>query len=365
MPLMPGMSMVSYPSALAVALFYRACLVAAVVIALGAFAARGWLARMARAEDDASPAVAPYRNTLALWLGALWTLDAILQAQPEMATRFIGGFLAPLLAGQPAPVADLIRVGMRLWGTSPIWFNVFAAFLQLLIGLAILLSRDGAPLRRLALAASIAWGVAVWCMGEAFGSVFSAGGPLVGSPGSVFLYMAAAALLLLPRSHWEAGGRLWRWLPVGFAAFFALTTLLEALPAAGWWTASGLATYVGGMARMPQPALVAAPLAAWAASLARHPDAWNAAIVAAGLTLLLAWLVRPRSALTLWATVAWTLLVWYFGQDFGVLGGMGTDPNTGAILLVFAVLWGERIGVFGHVAERAPLRGLLANARER
>jgi hypothetical protein len=363
MPLMPAMAMASYPSPLAVALFYRACLVAAVTAALALFLARVWLAEAARAPDAPSPSTR-YRNTLAFWLGALWVLDAVLQAQPLMATRFLGGVVAPLLGGQPTVVADLIRLGMRLWGTSPVWFNVLATFSQLLLGLGLLMSRDGSRLRQIALWLSMAWGLVVWAVGEAFGSLLHRGGALVGSPGSALLYAAAAALLLLPRERWEDAA-LWQLLQRGFAAFFALLTLLEVLPANAWWTAGGLGGFVQTMARMPQPGIVAAPLAAWADSLTAHPVAWNAAIAASTLALAIAWLVAPKRRSTLYATLAWTLLLWYFGQDFGVLGGMATDPNTGAILLVFGVLWGERLGVFGRARARDALMPGAAALRER
>lgn len=365
MPPMPGMTMVAYPSALAEALFYRSALVAAVATALALIAARGWL-RLAARPDAGAPASpsARYRNTLAVGIGVLWLVDGVLQAQPLMATRFLGGLVAPLAVGQPAPVAAIVQVGVRLWGLSPLWFNVLAALTQLLIGLGLVFSRDGSRLRRTALWLSIAWGLAVWSAGEAFGSLAHDGGPLVGSPGSVLLYIVAAALLLLPRERWD-GVRLWRAVPIGFAAYFGLMTLLQALPADGWWRPSGLAAFVAAMARMPQPALAARPLALWALSLHAHPTAWNAAIVASTLALGAAWLARPHSPATLWATLAWTLLLWSFGQDFGVLGGMGTDPNTGAVLLVYALVWGERLGVFGRAGARQPALRSRAPARER
>ena len=364
MPLMPGMTMATYPSAVTVGLFYRACLVVAVVGVLAAVAGRSWLRRAAPGPDGEG--VSPYRNALALWLGALWLLDGVLQAQPEMATRFVGGLLAPLLAGQPAPVADVVRFGMRLWEVSPVWFNVLAVFLQIAIGLALLFARDGSRLRRLALATSIAWGLAVWMVGEAFGSLFAGGGVLSGSPGSVFLYILAAALVLLPARHWRTdGGAVWRWVPTGFVAFFALAALLQVLPAEGWWAPGSLSAYVSAMAQMPQPALVAAPLGAFAAVLARGAVAWNVAIAASAVVLALGWWRAPARAATLWATVAWTLLVWYFGQDFGVLGGMGTDPNTGAILLVFVLVLAERLGALARHPERVPGVALVAGAQER
>lgn len=352
MPLMPGMTMASYPSIIAEGLFYRACLVVAVVVVLGAVASHRWLAQAARSPYAQRPAGAAARDTLAYWLGALWVLDGFLQAQPLMATRFVGGFLGPLLNGQPGPVAALIHLGMRVWGVSPIWFNVLATFLQLLVGLALLFGRDGSPLRRAALIVSIAWAAVVWSVGEAFGSLFRGGGALVGSPGSVFVYGVAALLLLQPDRAWQ-DGRIWRWMAGGFAALFAFDAVLQVLPFEGWWQTGALSAYVLGMAGMPQPFVLAWPLAAWAGLLGANAVGWNLAITAASAALCVAWLVRPGSTYVWWATIVWIVAFWYLGQDFGVLGGMGTDPNTGAILLAFAIVWGRHVGVLGRVRDRA------------
>src|SRR5579875_704199 len=216
MPLMPGMTMAAYPSAVAVALFYRALLASAIFLTLVVLAGRRTLRRQLESEHHAPPDVASLRNLLAYWLGALWVLDGFLQMQPEMVTRFIGGFLAPLLHGEPGWVRLVVEGGIRVWSVSPIWFNVGAAIIQLGIGLALLFSHEDAPLRRRALYVSIGWGLLVWCGGEAFGSMFSGGGPLVGSPGSAVLYVLTAALLLLPADRW-ASRRFWRGLTFGVA----------------------------------------------------------------------------------------------------------------------------------------------------
>lgn len=344
---MPGMVMASYPSVVADELFYRACLVVAVVLGLGLVAARRWVVRVARDGPPPDPGTALYRNILARWLGALWLLDGLLQLQPLMATRFVGGLLAPLIPGQSAPVAAIIEAGVRLCSVSPIWFNVGAAYLQLCIGLSLLFGQDGSRLRRGALWASLLWGVVVWSVGEALGSLFDGGSALLGSPGSVLLYMAGAALVLMPDAWWRQG-RPWRILPGAFAAFFALMAFLQWWPPSGWWDPGTLSSFVGSMGRMPQPAVFAAPLLAWAKSLGLHPVLWNAVIGGSCAALAGAWLAWPRRRATVFATAAWTLLVWYWGQDFGVLGGKGTDPNTGAILLVYALLWARRTGIVGH-----------------
>ena len=45
-----------------------------------------------------------------------------------------------------------------------------------------------------------------------------------------------------------------------------------------------------------------------------------------------------------------TLSTWWFGQDFGVLGGMGTDPNSGVVVLLVLGTYAQMIAlpVLGH-----------------
>lgn len=338
MPLMPGMG--TYPPVVADGLFYRALLVLGAAL-LGIILV--WRLVRGKARGEARPVVeSPLRRSLASALGALWLLDGLLQAQPLMVTRFVGGLLAPLLVGQPAPVASLIRFGMRLWGLDPIWWNVFATYLQLAIGVILLFSRSE-RLRRSALIASVVWAAVVWSAGEAFGSLFDGGGAFVGSPGSVLLYGLSALLLLAPASRWPLDRlvQLGRW---AFSGYFLLIAFLQVWPANGWWRGN-LAAWVGGMAAMPQPGPLRALLGAFAGTLGAHPLAWNAGLAGSALFLAAAWWFWPNARATLLATFSWTLAVWVLGQDLGALGGMGTDPNTGAVLLIWLGLWARFLRV--------------------
>jgi hypothetical protein len=343
-PSMPGMGPVAGPNAAAESLYYGGLLVVAAALCLVVWLERRRLGPwMGVATGPPAGGAAAARNLLAYLIGGLWLLDAFLQAQPAMVTHFVGGLLAPLTAGQPAPVAALLRLGVEAWRLSPVGSNLLATVVQFLIGAALLFSQDGAPIRRPAVWASLAWALWVWGFGEGFGGVLAGGGALTGAPGSAVLYAAAAALLLAPASVWESG-RVWRWASRGVAGLFALSALLQAWPAAGWWGASTFGGYVRAMAAMPQPSWLAAPLAAFGRAVASDPVPWNAALVVSSALLAAAWLVAPASRLTLWASILWTVAVWYLGQDFGVMGGMGTDPNTGAVMLAFWIVWGTRRG---------------------
>jgi len=347
------MVMTTYPSALAVGLFYRACLVVGVAAVLTAWLGRRHLARWAAPRPLpaglAETVAARFQAWLAYGLGFLWLLDGVLQAQPLMVTHFVGGVVLPVLAGQPAILRAVIELGIRVWTVSPMWWNVGAAYLQACIGIALLFGRGDSPLRRAALWTSLGWGLVVWAVGEGFGGVFAGGGPLTGAPGSALLYALGAALALAPLTDRPA--RIGTWLRSTFAAYFVLMAALAAWPAAGWWQGAVLGGYIRAMAEMPQPAAIADVLEA-AARLASHaPVAVNGAVVASSVVLAGLWVALPRARGTWLGTLVWTLAVWLFGQDFGVLGGMGTDPNTGGIVLVFVVLWARYGGQLAGAAQ--------------
>lgn len=290
-------------------------------------------ARRAHTESlDGSSAYPHAYEWLARAVGALWLLDGLLQAQPLMITRFIGGFLAPMLQGQPALVEALMNFSIRFWGINPVIWNEFATWIQIGIGLAMLFGA-GTVWRRVGLWASLGWGLVVWIGGEAFGSLFVSGSWLAGTPGSVLLYMLAAVLLLAPASYWNSP-RAAKALRAAMFNLWALSAFLQAWPASGWWHGQTLSAYVTSMGAMPQPAVFSAPLFAWARLLSQQPGLWNGILVAVFAALAVLWAVKPRSTWTWWLTAIVTFATWWLGQDFGVLGGMGTDPNSGVVVLV-------------------------------
>ena len=277
------------------------------------------------------------RNVLIFGLGSLWLADGLLQAQPLMVTQFTGKVLAPLLVGQPAIVAAVVRLGMRLWRLHPLVWNLVATWMQIGMGAVILLGGE-TRWRRIGLWASIGWGILVWGPGEGFGSIFSGGSWLLGSPGSVLFYVLAAGVLLLPSAWWRSPRFLRVWQTM-IAGLWALAALLQAWPANGWWSSHRFSAFLMSQARMPQPSLFSAPLYAGAKAIVQSPLPWNAGIVGIFVTLALLWILGRPARLTWWLTVWVTGSTWWFGQDFGVLGGMGTDPNSGALVLLGLVVY--------------------------
>ena len=100
--------------------------------------------------------------------------------------------LAATAAGNPGPVAGPVTWSAHLIGTHPGAATAAFGTVQLLLALGI----AWRPTVRVALAASIAWALAVWWLGEGLGGVLTgSASPVTGAPGAALLYALAAVLL--------------------------------------------------------------------------------------------------------------------------------------------------------------------------
>jgi hypothetical protein len=146
----------------------------------------------ARAESKTTSSGIDARRVLQLILAAIWLLDGLLQYQPSMYSTMFGQMIGGGAAGNPAVVARPILWGAALVAGHLVLLNtVFAAF-QLLLGLGIAYR----PTVRVALAASIAWSLAVWWFGEGLGGVLSgSASPVSGAPGALILALVVAAFV--------------------------------------------------------------------------------------------------------------------------------------------------------------------------
>jgi hypothetical protein len=238
------------------------------------------------------------RRHLQIALGVLWLLDGVLQAQPFMFTR---GFATQVIGaagqGQPEFVEVPVHWVSTVIAAHPVAWNVPFAGLQLLLGVGLLVR----PTARIALAASIAWALGVWYLGEGLSGLASGHASLVdGAPGSALLLAILACAAWPDRdASREAPAA---WLPFAWALIWMGGAVLQALP-----QNEGTA--------VPSWLLVAAEYVIGAGALARRTR------VAAGVLGL-----------------ALALLFWVFGQDAGQLStGQATDPNSGPLLALMAI----------------------------
>ncbi|HEY5135720.1 MAG TPA: SCO family protein [Candidatus Nanopelagicales bacterium] len=273
------------------------------------------------------------RRVLRISLGALWVVDGLLQAQPAMPASFVPETIAPSLSSAPDWLFAVVDPLGRLWLQHPVAADAVTVWVQVGLGIAILVGGTG-RLARSVLLASAAWAAFVWVVGELVGGLTDPQASwLTGAPGAALLYVVASLILLLPAQAWD-GGAAGRWARRAVGATFVLGALLQALPRAGFWTPTGLFDVLSSTAAGGVPAPAAAPIQAAATAVPMHAGLANAvlvtvlAVVGTGLVLG----VLPR-AMTV-AGILTCLFGWWFGQGFGVFGGTGTDPNTGLVSIL-------------------------------
>lgn len=267
-------------------------------------------------------------------LAGFWLLDGALQLLPRMFTMFmVQSVLRPPLLGEPAWLAHLTQAVLVV-GSEHIWFfNLSVAFVQLGLGLGILLrgDRSGWPYW-----GSLFWCAGVWVFGEALGGLPTGQASVVtGAPGSAVLY-AVLTWVAWPRRQPAPAALRRRATGLALAGVWALGAVLQASPA--FFTGPGLAGLMRGNINAYQPRWLNAWMRHGATVLASRPEAANALLILAMSALALG-LCLPVGVrrYALLASVLYSVLIWTFGQAFGMLWmAMSTDPNTAPLLVVLA-----------------------------
>ncbi|MCU1489893.1 MAG: hypothetical protein JWM85_1298 [Acidimicrobiaceae bacterium] len=278
---------------------------------------------------------APARRVLRIAFGLLWLLDGILQIQSAIPVGLASQVMTPAASTSPGWVRSLVATGTTIWNNHPVTAATASVWVQVGIGLWLIVAARGRWSRLAGLAAA-GWGVTVWIFGEAFGAIFAPGlTVLFGAPGAVLIYAIAGLLVALPERVWYRAA-LGRAMLFALGAFFTGMAVLQAWPGRGFWQGhigrnpGTLAAMVHSMSTTSQPRF----LSSWVASFARFDEAHGfavnlvAVIVLAAIGLGLASLrVRfVRAAVVL--AVVFCLADWVLVEDFGFFGGLGTDPNS-------------------------------------
>jgi cytochrome oxidase Cu insertion factor (SCO1/SenC/PrrC family) len=286
--------------------------------------------RLDRAQESSA------RRLLRISFGLIWLFDGILQGQASMPLGLVPQGIQPSAAASPTWVQHVVNFGATAWTYHPVQAAAASVWIQIGIGLWLLVVPRG-RWSRLGGVASLGWGLVVWVFGEAFGGIFAPGLTwLFGAPGAVLFYCAAGALIALPEHVW-ATARPGRTILRSLGVFFVAMAVLQAWPGRGFWSghrrsgAPGTLTgMVRDMAQTPQPRV----LSSWVSSFAGFESAhgWGVnlfvvlALAAIGVALLSA---RPKvTIVALVATVVLCVAVWVLVEDFGFFGGVGTDPNS-------------------------------------
>ncbi|MGC1185617.1 MAG: hypothetical protein WBA31_10790 [Candidatus Dormiibacterota bacterium] len=339
---MPGMGALGTPNA---AEFYLYLALDLLIVAGLVWLALSWKLGLSPAKGPKASAVSapPPRSRIFLrrGLGSLWIVDGLLQAQPAMASQFAKAVIIPAATGQPSWLGHLIRLEARLWQAHPLDLAAATVFIQLGIGVAILAGGDY-RLGRLALWFSIGWSLLVWAGAEGLGGALSAGASEIsGAPGAALFYAIAAGLLLSPTRYW-ASAAIPAWIRRGTGGLLLLGALLQALPAEGFWTRSGLSSSFSEMAHMAQPGGLADPILLVSRLALLHPIQFNAALIALMVVLGTGLLSGRAHGLWIGLTLVWLAASWWLGQDLGGLGtGTATDPNSSPLIALLLISsWG-------------------------
>ena len=147
--------------------------------------------------------------------------------------------------------------------------------------------------------------------------------------------MVAGGLVALPEDAWR-GPRLGRLVLAGTGAFFLGMAVLQAWPGRGFWsgTIAGqpgtLAGMVQQMSGTSQPHFLSDLVAGFGSFAASNGFAVNLVVVIALAAMGAIFLTgRPRLVrYAVWFGLAFCLADWVLVQDLGILGGLGTDPNS-------------------------------------
>jgi cytochrome oxidase Cu insertion factor (SCO1/SenC/PrrC family) len=271
------------------------------------------------------------RRVVRVGFGLLWILDGLLQLQSSMPLGLPSGVIQPAASTSPAWVQHLVNSGVTIWSNHPVEAAAATVWIQLGLGIWLLVAPRG-RWSRLGGLAGLGWGLVVWVFGESFGGIFAPGATwLFGAPGAVLFYCVAGLLIALPERAYSTP-RLGRTILTLGGAFLIGMAVLQAWPGRGYWQGRGgtLHAMVGQMSRTPQPGFLSSWLDSFGSFVGAHGWGVNLFVVVA-LTAIGAVLLSGRRRLVLGGLIALVVLCladWVLVEDLGFLVGLGTDPNS-------------------------------------
>jgi hypothetical protein len=273
-------------------------------------------------------------------LGIIWLLDGLLQLQPKMfGADFAHSVILPTTTGQPGVLSGPITHVAHLIAVQPALANSVFASTQILIGVGLLIRETVKP----ALVLSFAWALGIWAVGEGFGMLFTGmASPLTGAPGAALLYVAIGVLEWQRTAGPAATGPAAAEGPLGerggkaiWAVVWSGMGILWLLPAN---RSGGTISGAIGAAVTGEPGWLSHVQLSVAHALGGGGG--SVAVVCAVLSVAIGLgpLLTRHSTVFLVAGAALALDYWVFGEAFGgVFTGLGTDPNTGPLLVLLAL----------------------------
>lgn len=280
---------------------------------------------------SATGQTAPRSRTYLRWgFGALWLVDGILQFQASMPLGLANNVVAPMSNGTPPPLHSLMGYAVTMWNSHPITFASSVAWLQ--IGLGLLLLVANGTTGRVAGAASALWAAIVWLVGNGAGGLFVHGATILfGWPGASLFYVYAGVWLALDterfrRSFSSVTRR-------SLAVLLAVGAVVQSLPVTGFWhggPTNALAKMATYMSAISQPK--------WLAGSVRTIGSVAATMGGGVNVIVLLWLLIAAIGLWMSATTSWRwpvyvvvvggVVLWLLTEDTSLFGGLSTDVNS-------------------------------------
>jgi cytochrome oxidase Cu insertion factor (SCO1/SenC/PrrC family) len=276
------------------------------------------------------------RMFLRNFFGLLWIVDGLLQYQPQMPLGFAGGVLRAGAESSPLWVQNLVESAASIWDRQPIVLAVAVIWVQIGLGVWLLVARRGVA-SQLAGVASVVWALVIWLV-SGFGGILAAGASLViGQPGASILYAGVGVLLAVPLSWWQRESSLVVARRV-LGGFLVAMSAFQAFPGRGMWTGTDgqgeatnpIALMAAEMASVKQPAATTWAVRSFGDLTTHAPLLVNGFFVFAfGLTGVLLFSSSPKRLRTArYLGGAATVIAWVFVENLGLFGGLSTDPNT-------------------------------------
>lgn len=277
----------------------------------------------------------PKTRFLRLTFGLMWLFDGLFQMRPEMPGGFVQQVMDPALTNAPPWVISVAAPFADLWNAHPVSSAAFAGWLEVLIGLGLLLAR-GRKSKRLVLYISIIWCLSVFAIGNGFGIFYPGASWLTGAPPAVIIYCFVSILLLSSsqKNQWPERPK-----PTVYflAAFLGIGAFLQALPTQGYWSSKGNSSMIADMAHAGQPWVISESLKLASQVASSDPFIFNLAMVLLPISAAVAILVYPQKRPMIYYVATVEFLGWWIGMDFGIFSSTSTDFNSGLPMIILAL----------------------------
>jgi len=296
------------------------------------------------------------RSYLRVAFGALWLFDGILQFQVAMPLGMANGVVAPATDGTPSWLHHLMLDGITIWNSHPLTLASGTAWIQIGIGLLLLVSNGAAG--RVGAAISVGWASMIWVLGNGAGGVFQSSSTILfGWPGATLFYAIAGVWLALSPAHFPQTFSRVTLRLVGVILGIAL--VLQLLPSRGFWhggNANALTTMAKSMVQTPQPHWLADVVTKFGAVAGTMGGGFNLVIVFwLGATATGLWMAPDRRwRWPVWSLVIGAVVLWVGAQDAAIFGGMATDLNTLIPLALLTACASPAVALRPPLARRLP-----------